>query len=52
MTAAGTALKAGGPSNFAASRSLLRRRVFCFQRNKIGSSAAAALRFRLRLQRP
>lgn len=34
--------KAGGPSNFAARRSALRARVVCSQRNKIGSSAAAA----------
>jgi len=34
--------KAGGPSNFAAKSCVLRTRVCSFQRNKIGSSAAAS----------
>jgi hypothetical protein len=46
MTAARPTLKAGGPSNFAAKWSALRARVFCFRRDKIGTSAAASRRLR------
>ena len=44
MTGGGTALKDGGPSHFAANRSVLRTRVFLLKRDKIGSSAAASRR--------
>jgi hypothetical protein len=52
MTGGEAAVQGRRPLQFCCELWLLRSRVVCFQRNKIGSSAAAARRFRLRLQRP